>query len=135
MILKNALQERNLDQLVNVTRHVKGQTLDWLVINASELKENLSVDDRGLSDHFLVSLHLRFTKLKKPKKTVTSRKLKDIDITSFKSDADALLSQLNETDLLINYNTCLRKLLDRYFPLITSTVADRPSAPWLSDVI
>ena len=92
VILKNALKDRNLDQLVNVPTHVKGHTLDWLVTNASELIENLSVDDRGLSDHFLVSLHLRLTKLKKPKKTVTSRKLKDIDITSFKSNAAALLS-------------------------------------------
>ena len=135
VLLKNALKDRNLDQLVNVPTHVKGHTLDWLVTNASELIENLSIDDRGLSDHFLLSLHLRLEKLKKPKKTVTSRKLKDIDIASFKLDAAAKLSQLKDNDLLINYNTCLRKLLDSYAPLCTRTVTDRPSAPWMSDDI
>ena len=41
-------------------------------------------------------------------------------------------TQSNSTDPLGVYNTCLRQLLDRHAPLVTRTVTDRTSAPWMS---
>ena len=53
----------------------------------------------------------------------------------FKTDVHNLLgsaTQSNSTDPLGVYNTCLRQLLDRHAPLVTRTVTDRTSAPWMT---
>ena len=53
----------------------------------------------------------------------------------FKTDVHNLLgsaTQSNSTDPLSVYNTCLRQLLDHHAPLVTRTVTDRTSAPWLT---
>ena len=53
----------------------------------------------------------------------------------FRTDAHNLLgsaSQSDSTDQLGVYNTCLRQLLDRHAPLVTRTVTDRTSAPWMT---
>ena len=41
-------------------------------------------------------------------------------------------TQSDSTDPLGVYNTCLRQLLDRHAPLVTRTVTDRTSAPWMT---
>ena len=53
----------------------------------------------------------------------------------FRTDVHNLLgsaTQSNSTDPLGVYNTCLRQLLDRHAPLVTRTVTDRTSAPWMT---
>ena len=44
-------------------------------------------------------------------------------------------TQSNSTDPLGVYNTCLHQLLDRHAPLVTRTVTDRASAPWITSEI
>ena len=39
---------------------------------------------------------------------------------------------LTQLILIGVYNTCLRLLLDRHAPLVTRTVTDRTSAPWMT---
>ena len=41
-------------------------------------------------------------------------------------------TQSDSADPLGVYNTCLRQLLDRHAPLVTCTVTDRTSAPWMT---
>ena len=41
-------------------------------------------------------------------------------------------TQSDSTDPLGVYNTCLCQLLDRHAPLVTLTVTDRTSAPWMT---
>ena len=53
----------------------------------------------------------------------------------FRTDVHNLLgsaAQSNSIDSLGIYNTCLRQLLDRHAPLVTRTVTDRTSAPWMT---
>ena len=53
----------------------------------------------------------------------------------FRTDVHNLLgsaTQSDSTDPLGVYNTCLRQLLDRHAPLVTCTVTDRTSAPWMT---
>ena len=133
--VKRALKERNLDQLISVPTHVRGHTIDWLVTNAPDLIANLTVEDKALSDHFLVSFVLKLSKPRNPRKIITSRKLKNINMGIFGSDAAALLSQPGSADVCTHCTTCLKTLLDSHAPLITRTVPDRPSAPWMSDDI
>ena len=91
--------------------------------------------DRGISDHFLISIELCLLKPKKQLRKVISRKMKGINISKFRSDVSALLWQSGYTDLYSHYTTCLRKLLDIHAPLTTRLVSDRLSAPWMSKEI
>ena len=53
----------------------------------------------------------------------------------FRTDVHNLLgsaTQSDSTDPLGVSNTCLRQLLDRHAPLVTRTVTDRSSAPWMT---
>ena len=40
--------------------------------------------------------------------------------------------QSESADPLSVYNTCLRQALDHHAPLVTRTVTDRTSAPWMT---
>ena len=44
-------------------------------------------------------------------------------------------TQSNSTDPLAVYNTCIRQLLDRHAFLVTRTLTDRTSAPWMTSEI
>ena len=53
----------------------------------------------------------------------------------FRTDVHNLLgsaTQFNSADPLSVYKTCLRQLLDRHAPLVTRTVTDNTSAPWMT---
>ena len=53
----------------------------------------------------------------------------------FRTDVHNLLgsaTQSDSTDLLGVYYTCLHQLLDRHTPIVTRTVTDRTSAPWMT---
>ena len=53
----------------------------------------------------------------------------------FRTDVHNLIgsaTQSDSTDPLGVYNTYLRQLLDRHAPLVTRTVTDRRSAPWMT---
>ena len=53
----------------------------------------------------------------------------------FRTDVYNLLRsaiQSNSADPLGVYNTCVRQLLDRDAPIVTHTVTDRTSAPWMT---
>ena len=87
-----------------------------------------------LSDHFVISFDLLLRKPIREKTKIISRNIRAIDIHDFRTDTYNLLgsaTQSNLTDLLGVYNTCLRQLLDRHAPLVTRTVVDRTSAPWM----
>nr|KAG5699675.1 hypothetical protein BaRGS_022073 [Batillaria attramentaria] len=61
------------------------------------------------------------------RRTVTSRKLKSINITTFKEDVAAL--QFKDDDQVADYNSSLKAVIRRHAPLTTKRVTDRPSAP------
>ena len=54
------------------------------------------------------------------------------DFRTYVHNLLASATQSNSTHPLGVYNTCLRQLLDRHAPLVTRTVTDRTSAPWMS---
>ena len=88
-----------------------------------------------LSDHFVISLDLLLRKPVREKKKIISRNIRAIDKHDFRTDIYNLLgsaTQSNSTDPLGVYNTCLHQLLDRHAPLVTRTVTDRTSAPWMT---
>ena len=68
-------------------------------------------------------------------KKVTSRNTRSIDMHVYRTDLRNVLESTTKSDLadpLSVYNTCLRQVLDHHAPLVTRTVTDRTSAPWMT---
>ncbi|KAL8623498.1 hypothetical protein ACOMHN_015706 [Nucella lapillus] len=132
--LKSKLSDRNLSQLVNVPTQKKGHILDWIITNQPKDIIDLTVVDKQISDHFLISFSLRLCKPWRRTREVTSRKLKDIDLDVFKADVTTSLSIISPDagDQAAQLNTCLGELLDLHAPLTTRRVTDRTSAPWMT---
>ena len=84
-----------------------------------------------ISDHLAVHSTLR--RLEKPKfvkKVASSRKLRGIDMTSFRSDIEGsvLLQHQDDIDVVVNnYDEVLRSLLDKYAPVKERDITVHPS--------
>ena len=133
--LNAVLDSLSLRQLVSVPTHWRGHTLDWLIINHATDVLDLTVVDMLLSDHFVISFDLLLRKPIREKRKIISRNIRAICMYDFRTNVPYLLgsaTQSNSTDSLGVYNTCLRQLLDRHDPLVTRTVTDRTSAPWMT---
>ena len=124
-----------MKQLVNVPTHCCGHTLDWLITNRATDVLDLTVADMLLSDHFIISFDLLLRKPGRVTKKVTSRNIRSVDMYAFRTDLRNVLecaTQSESADPLSMYNTCLRQALDHHAPLVTRTVTDRTSAPWMT---
>ena len=133
--LNAVLANLSLEQLVNVPTHRRGHTLDWLITNCATDVLDLTVADMLLSDHFIISFDLLFRKPGRVTKKVTSRNIRSVDMYAFRTDLRNVLecaTQSESADPLSVYNTCLRQALDHHAPLVTRTVTDRTSAPWMT---
>ena len=134
-------QQHNLEPT-----HCLGHTLDVLIgRDDSALIENVSVIDIGLcdnngvivNDHFALTLEIN-KQFEEPRhKTVSYRKLRDINIDNFKGDIKNSV-HLNSTDgdvddLTTNYVDGLKILVDAHAPLTQKTVVPRPNAAWFTE--
>ena len=70
-------------------------------------------------------------------RSVSYRKLKQIDNSAFSNDlknlTNALLNVTDINQLVGDYNTELRQLLDRHTPMKSKTIVVRPLVPWFGD--
>ena len=84
---------------------------------------------------FAISGGLLLGKPIREKRKLVSRNIRAIDMHDFRIDVHNLLgstTQSNSTDPRSVYNKCSRQLLDSHAPLVTCTVMDRTSAPWMT---
>ena len=92
-----------------------------------------------LSDHNFIDCSLHIEKPKPQTKTVTYRKLKNIDIKTLGEDmGEALEAANNCSDLaaLVHiYNVKLSEVLDNHTPQKTKTVKISHCQPWFNDFI
>ena len=130
------LHNLSLQQLANVPTHRRGHTLDWLITNRVVVAEELCVVDKLISDHFVISLALRFRKPGKTTKEVRSRNVRALNTDNFKTDVlSAFPAVSGAADAVSAFNACLRELLDKHAPLVTRRLTDRMSAPWMTQEI
>jgi exonuclease III len=130
----------NLVQHIHEPTHRKGHTLDLLITRTNEQPiHHVSVINDLLSDHFSVFCCLKVERPGVVKKQVTYRKLKSIDLTSFKDDLQqAILSLFHIqdcTELISEYNKVLSELLDTHAPLQKAMITIRDHAPWQTEEI
>ena len=124
----------------------KGHTLD--VVITKDLKDiigKLEVTDPVLcdkagnisGDHYAISFLTQMLKPHTDRRTVNFRKLRAIDVNSFKQciNQNAKLQEveLPLDDLIANYNSSLKDIIDLQAPLLNRTITLRPHAPWYSD--
>ena len=93
-----------------------------------------------ISDHFIIQCSVGFSRPALSCKKLTFRKLKNIDIAAF--SADIAFSMLcasvhwdNNDALSDCFNKALADILDKFSPLKTRTMINRPKVPWFNDDI
>ena len=111
---------------------MKGHTLDLIIASksASKLFVSQPIADALISDHFAVRFSVSIgTSTRIPEKTVKIRKPNDIDINALKQDilsSDMVCNPANNIDDLVSqYNTCLKSLIDKHAPEQNIKVKDK----------
>ena len=89
-------------------------------------------------DHLAVFCNLSLKKTQFRKKVIRTRKLRSLDIDSFREDVrNSSLVEEEPIDLdstVAQYDNGLRLLLDQYVPAKKHLVTIRPFAPWYSPI-
>ena len=92
-----------------------------------------------ISDHLAVFCNLSLKKPQFRKKVISTRKLRSLDIDSFREDVrNSSLVEEEPIDLdsaVVQYDNGLRLLLDQYVPAKKRLVTIRPFAPWYSPIV
>ena len=98
------------------------------------------MDNPFAPDHLAVHSLLDLAKLPLERKRISYRKINDIDFSEFCGQLentrlvrDAASFSLGE--LVYEYNTTLKSLLDKHAPLKTKTITLRPTALWYTEEI
>ena len=133
------LNSFDLIQHVSEATHEKGQILDLIITRTHErLVGRCTVDNPFVLDHLAVHSLLDLAKIPLKCKRISYRKIRDIDFSE-------LCGQLEDTrlvrdaasfsfgELVYEYNTTLKLLLDRHAPLKTMTITLRPTALWYTE--
>ena len=133
---KELCEAFGLTQHIESATHVKGHTLDLIL---SRQNDNLVLNNPRvcdmISDHFLVACDVSFHKQQDKKRSITYRKIKDIDIMAFRKDISALplmvhYSEMGLDDLCSAYHGQLHGLLDKHAPQITRSASTKRRDPW-----
>ena len=124
------IDEYGLNQLVIGPTHKSGHTLDVAIVHSdSKLISNVDTIDKVISDHSLIFVDCAVTKPRSKKRTVASRKVKNIDLQTFTTDVRSTLPDPNDVTA-DSLHCTLAGVLDRHAPLVTRTITDRPTAAW-----
>ena len=132
------LDSAGLQQHVDGPTHRDGHTLDLIITRcADNFISKLKILPELPSDHKRVLCNVDLPGPAPTRKSVTYRKLRNVDIEKFSEDiAISSLNNLEGSDLDImidQYNEILCSLLNKHAPLRSREIILRPHAPWFSD--
>ena len=138
--LKDTLDALGLIIHNNFPTPMHGNTLDILATEiASSLNITTCQPGPFLSDHCSIECTINIIRENITRKTVSFRKIKDIDIQKFQDDAVNKLEMVNEChdiDVLVqNLETTSHDILEVHAPFINKSVAFRHRCPWFSSII
>ena len=122
----------NISQKVDVPTHRLGHTLDWVILqNGDNCVKAIEIENnRVISDHFLIFIDLNVKKPKKEKKTVESRKIKDIVFTDFYKDLEFSFKDFDQNKDIEIFNSKLISVFDKHAPLEKRNIIERPFSNW-----
>ena len=88
-------------------------------------------------DHYAISFSAHMVKPRPNRKIVTFRKLRAINVNSFKEcirqNNNLLDVEASLHELITNYNSSLDDIINLQVPLLNGTITLRPHAPWYSN--
>ena len=118
-------------QHVTESTHVKGHTLDLVISRSdSDFVKHVTVD-AYLSDHAAVMADIMLAKPGAPKKHVSYRKWRAIDLDAFQDDLSKVAHACdNLSDLVNNYNDKIRSVVDSHAPLMSKVISVKQDMPW-----
>ena len=138
MQFMDILSEFDLIQHIHGPTQKSGNTLDLVITRQTSLITGYKIDLQ-MSDHNIILCNLCLRKSPCETKTITFRKLKSINIVSFKMDVRDILSFCHNganLDTLVDfYNNNLQYILDKHAPEQHRQVAMRRPTPWISQDI
>ncbi len=122
--------------IIEEPTHEKGNTLDLVIVGNNSMLRSHEVGSR-LSDHHAIIMNLDMKKPERQKKTISFRKIKDIDKDKFKEDVAQKIQSIDlEQDigqLVHDYNCILKETLDEHAPLQTKEITVRERTPWTNE--
>ena len=129
-----------LMQHVSLPTHRLGHTLDLVITRSNDnLISDLVVNNPLVSDHHVVHFDILTSKPSLPKKSISHRCFKKLDLSAFKKDVieSELWSQISTdpNDLVSSYNSVLQSLLDKHVPIKERMITVSPLSPWYSSEI
>ena len=129
------IESFGLKQHVSVPTHVAGHTLDLVITRDDcDFLSNSPQAHFMMTSHSTVLFKLNWTKPHRPAVTRSCRKIKEIDLSKFRSDLQSgiLLQHPTENvhDQAFQYQSTLLAILDDHAPIMSMRVAQRPCQPW-----
>ena len=124
-------------QHVHEPTHRAGHTLDLVFTRDLDDIDHVKLVSSLPSDHSAVVAIVSLTRPQNPKKEVSFRKFRSIDMDSLRNDIKLIFHPLPEpicpSKSADQYNSFLGTLIGRHAPLQVKTVTIRPKAPWFSE--
>ena len=140
--LNNLISTYGLSPLIEVPTHRKGHTLDQIFVNTWELDVLVKdIVDINISDHFPICFDLPISSNQIPQpKTITFRKLREIDLSAFKQKVIGNLDTALENSTELNfhqhytvYSDVILKVLEEVAPLTTKVINTSTTTPMWMD--
>ena len=135
------LQSVNLSQIVNVPTHFtdNSATIIDVVCTDVAVKCIEACHVSGINGHLMVKVTFHIKKQKFLPKFITYRPIKNITLESFNKELvacnfSAILNLSSVSDTVEAFNQCIVDLFDRFAPLRTSYIKQKP-LPWVTDNI
>ena len=128
-----------LKQHVHVPTHTSGHTLDLVITRYDDPLITSPVAIELFSDHLAVRFDYILKQNDQKTQNITYRKLKQINIDSFRedlSDLKHLIACEKDIDSLVNgYNVILRSALDKHAPSVSRRIKTLTVKPWFDDEV
>ena len=137
IIVNDLLESLNIENRITFLTHKSQHTLDLIIEDRNE--KSLYNLEKGhlFSDQNFIHSTLDVRKEAPPKKTLTYRSLKGIDIKDLAKDIIGALDDFegDVKQLVDNYNNNIRKCLDPHALIKTKVVKTIHRHPWFNDKI
>jgi len=129
---KSILNNFGLNQHCNFSTHQKGHTLDLVITRKNEtILTPPYIAMEGLSDHHLIEFSLNSLIQTKVLKTITFRKLRNLDIDLLSTNISQRLKDSDNLEILCsNYMGSVAEAFNCVCPVIEKVITVRINAPW-----
>ena len=125
----------NLVQHVNFSTHKHGHTIDVIITSNSLSIKNISAENLFLSDHFLLTSNIAFSKHDPEYKYISRRNFRNFDLDNFHTELTNCLQLTSFDDSSFKqsidlYDSMCISVLNKHAPIKTKRVKIVPNAPW-----